>query len=70
MSKRPGRRGKASKLPSKADIRKFVEESPTRVGRREIARAFNITGADRVALKKLLVDMREAGELGPRPARR
>lgn len=69
MSKRPGRSSKASGLPSKADIRKFVEESPTRVGRREIARAFNITGADRPALKKLLVDMREAGELGPRPAR-
>lgn len=70
MSKRPGRRGKASGLPSKADIRKFVEESPTRVGRREIARAFNITGAERLALKKLLIEMREAGELGPRPARR
>lgn len=70
MSKRPGRRGTVSGLPSKADIRKFIEESPGRVGRREIARAFNVTGAERPALKKLLVEMREAGELGSRPARR
>ena len=45
----------ANALPSREQIKNFIEESPGPVGRREIARAFNVKGAARVELKKLLI---------------
>lgn len=57
MSPSPPHRG----LPSKADIVKFIEETPGDVGKREIARAFGIKGADRIELKKLLKEMEADG---------
>ncbi|MBT5263610.1 MAG: ribonuclease R [Rhodospirillaceae bacterium] len=56
-------------LPSKQQIIEFVESSPDPVGRREIARAFNIKGAARMALKKLLREMEAGGEIAPRRQR-
>lgn len=53
-----------STLPSKQDIAKFIEDSPVKVGSREIARAFRLTGAARVELKRLLIEMRDAGLAG------
>ena len=50
-------------LPSRADILRFVAESPNKVGKREIARAFGITGGDRIALKRLLRELAEEGLL-------
>ena len=44
-------------LPTREQIIAFVTESPGAVGRREIARAFNIKGPDRVHLKALLKEM-------------
>ena len=38
---------KKAPLPTKQQILDFVRESPTPAGKREIARAFQITGADR-----------------------
>lgn len=57
-------------LPSEAEILRFIEEaaSPS-VGRREIARAFGIRGAQRAELRALLADMGKRGLLG-RPARK
>ena len=50
-------------LPTKQQILEFIRESPTPVGKREIARAFHIRGDDRVALKALLKELAIDGEL-------
>ena len=52
---------KAAPFPSKADILKFIEDSPDNVGKREIARAFHIRGDDRARLKALLSEMKAEG---------
>ena len=48
-------------FPTKDEIAEFIRESPTPVGKREIARAFQITGADRVALKAVLKELQADG---------
>ncbi|WP_370155363.1 ribonuclease R [Ferrovibrio sp.] len=53
----------AAGLPSKQDILKYVAENPGRVGKREIARAFNVSADDRLALKKLLRELKTDGDL-------
>src|SRR3546814_5174375 len=53
----------AAALPSKQDILKYVAENPGKVGKREIARAFNIGPDDRLALKKLLRELKTDGEI-------
>ncbi len=50
-------------LPSKAQVLSFIESSPTKVGKREIAKAFGIKGSDKIALKRLLGEMAESGML-------
>lgn len=57
-------------FPSKEDVLKFIESSSSEVTKREIARAFNIRGDDRIALKRLLREMREEGLFGKRRNRR
>ena len=48
-------------LPSKAEILEFIQSSPNKVGKREIARAFHIKGGERIALKRILKEMAEEG---------
>lgn len=48
-------------LPSREAILDFIRDSPTPVGRREIARAFNIKGADRIPLKAMLKELAVEG---------
>ncbi|MEM9222480.1 MAG: ribonuclease R [Pseudomonadota bacterium] len=48
-------------LPSREDILRFVAQTAGRVGKREIARAFNVKGGDRIELKSLLAQMAEEG---------
>ncbi len=50
-------------LPTKEQIVAFIRESASRVGKREIARAFHIKGAGRIALKALLKELRADGVL-------
>ncbi len=50
-------------FPSKAEVIAFVQDSPTVVGKREIARAFGIKGGDRIALKALLRELKQDGVL-------
>ncbi|MDF2366894.1 ribonuclease R [Sneathiella sp.] len=50
-------------LPTKEQVRAFIDESETPVGKREIGRAFNIKGADRIYLKKILKELIEEGQL-------
>ena len=50
-------------LPSKQQILDFVRDSKTPVGRREIARAFNIKGGDRTFLRGILKELKLEGLL-------
>ncbi len=54
-------KAKKSPFPTKEQIAAFIRESPTPVGKREIARAFRISGSDRVALKEILKDLQADG---------
>ncbi len=56
-------KAKSSPLPTKRQIIDFIRESPVPVGKREIARAFRITGTDWVALKVILQELRQDGEI-------
>ena len=62
--------GKPAPFPTKDEVLRFVRESPGKVGRREIARAFNIRGKDRAALTELLRSLEEEGALDGRRKRR
>ena len=57
------------KLPSEAEILEFVRQSKSTVGKREIARAFGLKGADKSELKKLLRAMSGEGKLARRGRR-
>jgi ribonuclease R len=57
------RRKKKPALPTKQQILDFIRESPTPVGKREIARAFGISGGDRIALKAMLKEISAEGEV-------
>ncbi len=50
-------------LPSKDELIRFIQGSTEKVGKREIARAFNIKGNDRVHLKRMLAELAEEGRL-------
>ena len=64
---RPPRPPKSAKRPpgppTREAVLEFIESTPGKVGRREIARAFNVTGDGRIDLKLLLKEMSEAGLL-------
>ncbi len=55
-----------SRFPSKDEILAWIKENPHSVGKREIARAFNLKGADRTALKQVLRELEEDGEIHKR----
>ncbi len=48
-------------LPSRKQILEFISTSGQPAGKREIARAFGLSGGDKIALKKLLTDMADEG---------
>lgn len=48
-------------FPSPEEVLAFIKDSPTPVTRREIARAFHITGDDRVRLKELMKGLQSDG---------
>ena len=50
-------------LPTREEILTFLRESEGKAGKREIARAFNVKGDARVALKRLLNEMADEGTL-------
>lgn len=52
--------------PSRDDILAFVKENPDQSGKREIARAFGLKGADRIWLKALLRELQDDGLLQKR----
>ena len=50
-------------MPTADEVLEFINEQPGRAGKREIARAFNIKGAQRIELKRLLRQMTDDGLL-------
>ncbi|CAA7620758.1 ribonuclease R [Magnetospirillum sp. UT-4] len=59
MTKPP--RPKTVPLPTRQEILDFIRSQPGRVGKRELARAFNLKGADKITLKALLKDLEIEG---------
>jgi ribonuclease R len=53
-------------LPSREEIIAYVTGATSKVGKREIARAFNVQGADRSRLKDLLKDLEVEGVIDRR----
>jgi ribonuclease R len=56
-------------LPSREQILDFITTSQDPAGKREIARAFGLHGADKIALKALLKDMADEGLIDSAPGR-
>jgi len=67
-SKRGGRSG-APSLPSREDVLAFISDNPGKAGKREIARAFGITGAARIPLKQMLKELADEGLVAKRNKR-
>ncbi|NJM35456.1 MAG: RNB domain-containing ribonuclease, partial [Rhodomicrobium sp.] len=56
--------GKAERgFPSKEEIVSFIRSSGAKAGKREIARAFNLKGDDRIILKAALRELAEEGRI-------
>jgi ribonuclease R len=53
-------------LPSKDDLLAFIGKQPGKIGTREIARAFGMKNADRVALKRMLRELSDEGKVDSR----
>jgi len=60
MSKRPPH---VAPFPSKEQILEFIKDSPGRVGKREIARAFHLDTEQKMQLKKVLKELKDDGQL-------
>lgn len=56
-------------MPDRDAILSFIRQTPAAVGKREIARAFGLRGAEREALKALLADMEADGLIAAGPGR-
>ena len=56
-------------LPSSKQIIDFIASSETPAGKREIAKAFGLHGAEKIALKALLKDMADEGLIDSSPGR-
>ncbi len=66
---RSSRTSTGQALPTQADILAYINSAPAAVGKRQIARAFNIKGSDRVALKQLLRQLADDGVIAKRGRR-
>jgi ribonuclease R len=54
---------KRTALPSREELLTFIRERSGKVGMREIARAFGAKNADRAALKRMLRELADAGQI-------
>ena len=63
MAKRINPNPGAAGLPSREQILAFIAAATEKVGKREIAAAFNIKGADRIGLKRILKEIEEDGAI-------
>ena len=56
-------------LPSRKQILDFIASSDQPAGKREIARAFGLSGQDKIELKRLLKGMADEGLIDSSPGR-
>lgn len=56
-------------LPTRDQILDFISKADQPAGKREIAKAFGLSGADKIALKALLRDMADEGLIDSAPGR-
>src|SRR5581483_2531448 len=61
MPSNPRSRKSPRALPSREEVLAFIAEHPGQAGKREIARAFGVSGGDRIGLKALLKDLAADG---------
>lgn len=54
---------KNKRFPSSTEILEFIKASPKKASKREIARAFNLKGLDRIRLKEVLKEMAGTGAI-------
>jgi ribonuclease R len=59
----------SSELPSRKQILDFIASSDQPAGKREIARAFGLSGQAKIDLKRLLKDMADEGLIDSSPGR-
>ena len=59
----------STRLPSREELVEFIRERSGKVGVREIARAFGAKNADRAALKRMLRDLADEGQIDRRRKR-
>jgi len=59
----------AAKIPTREQVLKFVAENPHRNSKRDISKAFNVKGADKIPLKVLLRDLVDEGKIERRGKR-
>ena len=52
---------KNKRFPTPQEILEFIKASPKKVGKRELARAFNLKGQDRLKLKAIIKEMADTG---------
>src|SRR6478735_69885 len=62
-------RKQSAGLPTRKQILDFIASSDQPAGKREIARAFGLSGQAKIDLKRLLKDMAEAGLIDSSPGR-
>jgi ribonuclease R len=62
-------RKRSAGLPSRKQILDFIATSDQPAGKREIARAFGLSGQDKISLKVLLKDMADEGLIDAAPGR-
>ncbi|MBR9971932.1 ribonuclease R [Magnetospirillum sulfuroxidans] len=57
------KRPKIKPIPSKQQVLDFIRSQPGHVGKRELARAFNLHGADKIMLKAILKELESEGNV-------
>ena len=62
-------RKRSAGLPSRKQILDFIASSDQPAGKREIARAFGLSGQDKIDLKRVLKDMADEGLIDASPGR-
>jgi len=62
-------RNRSAGLPSRKQILDFIASSDQPAGKREIARAFGLSGQEKIDLKRLLKDMADEGLIDSSPGR-
>jgi ribonuclease R len=66
---KPSKSHKPRQVPSRKQILEFIENSDQPAGKREIAKAFQLRGSDKITLKALLKDMADEGLIDSTPGR-